>query len=42
MARAWKSSGEISRISGALTVTRSKEDEWQTIYDLTCKPTYDR
>jgi hypothetical protein len=37
---AW--SGEISRISGALIVTRSKEDEWQTIYDLTCKPTYDR
>ena len=37
---AW--SGEISRISGALTVTRSTEDEWQTTYDLTCKPTYDR
>jgi hypothetical protein len=35
-------SGKISRISSALTVTRSKEDEWQTIYDLTCKPTYDR
>jgi len=37
---AW--SGEISRISGALTVTRSKEEEWQTIYDLICKPAYDR
>jgi hypothetical protein len=37
---AW--SGEISRISGALTVTRSKEEEWQSIYDLICKPAYDR
>src|SRR5262249_8165898 len=36
---AW--SGEISRISGALTVTHGKKDEWQTAYDLTCKPNYD-